>query len=210
MSQVQLEGITDDPEARAFYKEYSVRNGVEDWDVLEEEKWSAYKRLESFRRMVAWWRGENWRGYNSYIGAPILYDGNSQQTIEKVVASANTQRKIQAIAQQRATALVSRVRDGQISPEYVRAYIKNANLDGEPVVDLYAARSSKPLRYFLNEEPGKGVPDTQRFYTLMRTRIEKDLVAKTRAIMEASAARMDSYVALLTAAKGLRGSAARL
>lgn len=187
------------PEEQEFYRDYCVRDGIEDWDVLDEEKWSAYRRLESFRRIVAWWRGEGWRGYHNYIGTPIMYPGCSKETVDAVLSSPDVQRTIYEIAQQRARMLLACVRDGKVSPEYVKTYLKDPSVDEDPYVDPLRVTAAQPLeRYLGDAKRPDSVSLTQNFYTQMRLRLERELTHKAREVVEVSAARMDSYVSRLT------------
>lgn len=181
-------------ESDIFTEKYSARDGKEDWDVLDEEKWSMYSRLESFRRFVAWCRGEGWRGYENYIGTPILYPNCTNETIEQVVNSAEVQRTIQNIAQARVSAMLACAHNGKISPEYVRAYLKNPNMDDEPAVDTDRLSAPKPLEDYIKGPLKPGHSAEQDFFTKMRTRLEFELANRAREIVEDSAARMDSYV----------------
>lgn len=177
-----------------FLAEYDAHSNLGDWDVLDEEKWSVYRRLESFRRLVAWWRGESWRGYRNFIGAPILYPKCSQEAIERVVSSPDVQRTIQRIAQVRASGLLACVRDGKVSREYVDAYLSNPNLEEEPFVDPERLTPPLPLKHYLQGKQVPDLPPTQQFYTKMRIELEQELISKTREIIEIGSARLDSCV----------------
>ncbi|WFC98494.1 hypothetical protein MYAM1_001222 [Malassezia yamatoensis] len=197
MPKDQLAGKELQPTRKAslpqeFFKRYDARANQDDWDVLEEANWSIYSRLETFRRLIAWSRGEGWRGYDQILGAPIMYDGCTKETIDMVVNSPDVQRTIQSIAQVRATTLLSYVRDGKIPREYVRAYLDGKKVAETPSVDTDRLSPAVPVSHFLDGPVDRNVSILQQFYTSMRTRIGSELLNRTREIVEDSAARMDS------------------
>ncbi|WFD31294.1 hypothetical protein MSPP1_002328 [Malassezia sp. CBS 17886] len=179
----------------SFTNEYDARVGGEDWNVLDEEKWSSYKRLETFRRLVAWSRGEGWRGYDHYIGSPILQPDGTQNQIKAVLQSEAVQRAIALIAQRRAQGMLACVHDGKIAPDVVRAFLHApAQIEG-PDVDQMKRVKPKPILSFVEEsmDADRNVPAAVQFYSAMRSRLEAELQKQARKIVEKSAARMGSF-----------------
>ncbi|PKI83716.1 hypothetical protein MVES1_002703 [Malassezia vespertilionis] len=175
-----------------FDEFYGVKRGSEDWDTLEEDKWSVYKRLETFRRLVAWYRGEKWRGFTHRIGAPILYPGFSQKLIDAVTTSPQVKRAISSLAQQRASALLVHVHDGKLSPDYLRAYLKDPTSGEVPPVDTTKLAKPETLNKLLGKAYTPEISAVQQFYTDVHMRLVRELVKRTKKMVENASSRMDS------------------
>ena len=61
--------------------------------------------FEFLQQFVAYGQGTGWRGYSNYIGAPILYPGNSEETIRAVLNSEQVSERIRKLASMRVEAL---------------------------------------------------------------------------------------------------------
>ncbi|KAK0545665.1 hypothetical protein OC846_004701 [Tilletia horrida] len=56
----------------------------------------------------AYSQGTGWRGYDSYLGAPILYAGSSQESIRSVLGSDAVKQRIRALAAKRVDQLLAK------------------------------------------------------------------------------------------------------
>ncbi|KAL9936933.1 hypothetical protein V8E36_004168 [Tilletia maclaganii] len=56
----------------------------------------------------AYSQGTGWRGYDSYLGAPILYPGSSQESIRSVLGSDAVKQRIRALAAKRVDQLLAK------------------------------------------------------------------------------------------------------
>lgn len=175
-----------------FSKLYNAKEGSEDWDVLEEQKWSAYHRLESFRRLVAWARGEGWRGMKNYIGTPILYPDFASESFDLVLNSAAVQRTIQELATRRASHIMSHIHQGKISPTIVQVMMKEPESPWDPSLAGIKLDLPKPLRDIIPKNKHYRGDDLQRFYTYVHTKLIDELNHGAAIIMEKSAARLNS------------------
>ncbi|MCO5555734.1 hypothetical protein L7F22_009279 [Adiantum nelumboides] len=63
--------------------------------------------LAFLQQVWAYGQGSGWRGYNNYIGAPILYPGQSEAAIRDVMNSDQVRLRIRALAERRVANLIS-------------------------------------------------------------------------------------------------------
>lgn len=176
-----------------FREVYNVSTKGSDWNILEEQQWSAYHRLESFRRLVAWSRGEGWRGYKNYIGTPILYPTFAARSFDRVVRSEAVQTQIQTLARKRAQYIMAQVHNDALSPTVLEELLQEPEVPWVPVLKSGKRAAPKSVRDLVPRTTSQGGTDLQRFYSYVHAKLEEELTRCAHDIMAKSAARMDSH-----------------
>ena len=175
-------------EARAM-----PEGGEREWNVSETSTSRYFRRLDTFKRFLAYARGSDWRGYRNYVGAEMMYPEYASESIEAVMQSEAVNKMIQLLARRRARQLLEQVQGGYIDSELVSLYLQYAHMQHMPQLPATAHHNLVRWTTYVGEEDDVSRPfDSVVFYTAMRHRVERVLKRRARAMIERSVARIHS------------------
>ena len=167
--------------------------GEREWNVSETSTSRYFRRLDTFKRFLAYARGSDWRGYRNYVGAEMMYPEYASESIEAVMQSEAVNKMIQLLARRRARQLLEQVQGGYIDSELVSLYLQYAHMQHMPQLPATAHHNLVRWTTYVGEEDDVSRPfDSVVFYTAMRHRVERVLKRRARAMIERSVARIHS------------------